>query len=92
MLMIVYAISSPTPNKNCDFAAQAVTERRSSVLRLTTVCPTVDMETHQYSTPAPFAKKKTEKNEMMAMSFNENNYSVNYLIWDQETIESTLEQ
>lgn len=23
---------------------------------------------------------------MMAMSFNENNYSVNYLIWDQETI------
>lgn len=24
---------------------------------------------------------------MMAMSFNENNYSVNYLIWDQETIQ-----
>lgn len=26
---------------------------------------------------------------MKAMSFNENNYSLNYLIWDQETNSST---
>lgn len=61
MLMIVY-ISTPTPDKFCDFAAHRASSYvdvlQSSVLGLTTVCPTVDMETHQYSTLGTSARSK----------------------------------
>lgn len=63
--------------KNCDFVAYI--EKLSHYEMANDSC-SVDMETVSVSVLSPLTKLTK------AMSFNENNYSVNYLIWDQETI------
>jgi hypothetical protein len=75
-MIIIYSISCQKHTEKCDFVAhiEKCVSRERGKGRLTTV--SVDMETVNIFALSP---------AMEAMSFNENNYSVNYLIWDQET-------